>query len=258
MPVRIRESIGVPFTDTRSAYVRVSSDPRSIPADGVSKALITAFATLPDGSPVYDGTTIFFTTNAGTLSSYQATTTGGEAVVQLTSDSIPQTATVTARTGDSSGSTRVDFYSVDVAWIEMRASRSEARDEDIVITAIVYGANGARVGDGVLVRFTARSYVNLSPIETSTVDGYATTVLSCGAMALDRRYIGVVATAQGVTSDELVVRMTCTGSASNPTRTPTTIPTASPTHTPTGAPSATPTRTPTATKTPEPTSTPTP
>jgi parallel beta-helix repeat protein len=91
---------GAPFTLTLTAV------PDTLSVDASST--LTATATDQYGNPVADGTTISFTTSLGTLSSGTANTSGGDAVVTLTSMT-PGVATVTATVGSLSATALVTF-----------------------------------------------------------------------------------------------------------------------------------------------------
>ncbi len=100
----------------------VSSSPTSIVADGSSTSTITADMTINSDSAdtsglghIPDGTQIIFTTDKGSIGSLQVTkeTINGKATAILTSSTIEETATVTAKapphTGVATDSTTVDF-----------------------------------------------------------------------------------------------------------------------------------------------------
>ncbi len=100
----------------------VSANPTSIVADGSSTSTITSDMTInSDGADtsglghIPDGTQIIFTTDKGSIGSLQVTkeTINGKATAILTSSTIAETATVTAKapphTGVATDSTTVDF-----------------------------------------------------------------------------------------------------------------------------------------------------
>jgi hypothetical protein len=257
LPTRIENSIQVRFTEASSSGLQLSADPTSIPADGSSQSILRAKATTSDGLPVPDGTTIYFATTAGTLSAESATTTNGEAYVYLTSSTTEQTAQISATSGSATAKTEVFFYSVEVGWIDLRAStHTPGTDEDVILFAAVYSRDGRPIRDGISVYFTASfegTKVNLEPDVASTEDGVAVARLSCMGVNITRGNpeIEVRASAGGVTSNVLAIRMSCTYQSSSSTDTPTPTPTRTPSSTPTPSPS--PTQVPTDTPTPEPT-----
>ncbi len=96
-----------------SYVIRLSANPPSILADGVSTSTIMAEVRDASGQPVPDGTIVRFTTTAGTITS-EATTQGGVAKATLTSDRVPQFATVTAIVGDSQAQVEVEFTTTEL------------------------------------------------------------------------------------------------------------------------------------------------
>jgi parallel beta-helix repeat protein len=94
---------GAPFTLTLTAV------PATLPVGNSST--LTATATDQYGNPVADGTTISFTTSLGALSSSTANTSGGDAIVTLSS-TVAGVATVTATIGSLSATAQVTFARV--------------------------------------------------------------------------------------------------------------------------------------------------
>lgn len=89
-------SIAGPLLANRGVgSIELSSNPRTIPADGRSLATITAEVRDRDGNLVPDGTEIRFTASVGVIED-TATTTTGTVRVRLTSANIPGACVVTA------------------------------------------------------------------------------------------------------------------------------------------------------------------
>lgn len=88
---------GVPLTAPPNADMTLSANPRSIPANG-GVSVITAIVIEPAGTPVPNGTVVFFTTNLGRVDS-EAKTKDGIARANFVSDSRSGTATVTGFSG---------------------------------------------------------------------------------------------------------------------------------------------------------------
>src|SRR5690606_32374262 len=61
------------------------------------------------GTPVHDGTEVFFTTTIGRIEPELARTTGGRATARLVSDGRSGTATVTAVSGPASSTLEIDI-----------------------------------------------------------------------------------------------------------------------------------------------------
>jgi len=88
---------GVPMTAPSNATLTLFPNPRFIPANG-GVSVITTTVIQPAGTPVPNGTVVFFITNLGTIDR-EAKTKDGIARVNLVSDSRSGTATVTAFSG---------------------------------------------------------------------------------------------------------------------------------------------------------------
>ena len=71
----------------------------SLPADGTSTSTITVTVVNSNNSVVADGTSVLFSTSAGSISPAQATTTGGKATATLTAGTTAGSAVVTATIG---------------------------------------------------------------------------------------------------------------------------------------------------------------
>jgi parallel beta-helix repeat protein len=160
---------GAPFTLTLTAV------PDTLSVDASST--LTATATDQYGNAVADGTTISFTTSLGALSSGTANTSGGDAVVTLTSMT-PGVATVTATAGSLSATILVTFtpgasFTVTLVAVPNTVLVGNAS----ALTATVTDQYGNPVADGVTVSFMA-SLGNLVPATATTVGGVATATLS--------------------------------------------------------------------------------
>jgi parallel beta-helix repeat protein len=160
---------GAPFTLTLTAV------PDTLSVDASST--LTATATDQYGNAVADGTTISFTTSLGALSSGTANTSGGDAVVTLTSMT-PGVATVTATAGSLSATALVTFtpgapFTVTLVAVPNTVLVGNAS----ALTATVTDQYGNPVADGVTVSFMA-SLGNLVPATATTVGGVATATLS--------------------------------------------------------------------------------
>ena len=88
---------GVPLTAPSNSSMTLFPNPRFIPANG-GVSLVTATVIEPAGTPVPNGTVVFFITNLGTIDR-EARTKDGIVRVNLVSDSRSGTAHVTAFSG---------------------------------------------------------------------------------------------------------------------------------------------------------------
>lgn len=88
--------------------ISINAHPAVLPADGSAQVQVVANVTDSGSRPVADGTTVTFSTTAGTIST-PATTTDGKAIAILTAPSNSSTATVTAMCDILSANTSVAF-----------------------------------------------------------------------------------------------------------------------------------------------------
>ncbi len=180
----------IEFTSITSETLILHASPTSILADGVAQSTITAKVYGEDGNPVIDGTTVYFSTDMGTLSAESAETSLGKAHVMLTSSEIPGTATVTAVSGVVSDSVQVRFSSTDVKYIELTASPyTIGTGQQSIVTATVYDQNNRKKA-GVTVYFTT----NLGSIDSSaTTDQYGTATVKFSSSTAGSALITAVA-----------------------------------------------------------------
>lgn len=147
--------------------ISVSASPGNIIAD--KKTTSTVTATLKDATTnvaVADGQTVSFKTTAGTLLSGSASTSGGEASVQLQSDDKPGTAVITAEYGNASSTTSILFTSLSVSLSSNATSIAANGTSTATITATVKDASNVPAPDGTVVTFSSTS---------GTIGGTATT-----------------------------------------------------------------------------------
>lgn len=120
---------GVDFTAPPGSHMELIANPDFIDAHG-GISVITAIVTEPAGTPVADGTVIYFFSNLGSVDR-EGKTRDGIARVNLVADSRSGTARVTAMSGgpavsaspSSSGSTGGNSDTVDITIGNLRAKR---------------------------------------------------------------------------------------------------------------------------------------
>lgn len=101
-----------PAPQTGPLRLFLTVDPTTLLADGTSKIRVEALVLGPDGKAVPD-TNVTFGASLGTLQQTQATTdTGGKATATLIASNRPGLATVTARVGQISAASQVNFQGV--------------------------------------------------------------------------------------------------------------------------------------------------
>ncbi|MBN2053726.1 Ig-like domain-containing protein [bacterium] len=195
----LHDSIDIEFYNEEAAVITITAAPENIPADGVSTSTITAVVKDDAGRPVPDDTTVYFSTDAGTLSTSSAGTAQGHAIVTLTASNTEETARIMATSDGHSASTSVRFYSTLPGSIDLRASMYEIPADGSsksVITATVKDVNGRYVTDGTKVYFTTTDG-SLNVNETTTEQGIATVFLTSASYEATA---AVAATAGNVTS----------------------------------------------------------
>ena len=132
-----------------------------------STVTVTALVFESSGTPVHDGTLVSFFTTLGTLTPAQATTTNGQATVQLVTGTESGVAEITAVSGPAklASTVKVNVGAAAVARVDLSASPLSLPSVggQAVVTAIVSDASGNRLA-GILVTFitTAGSFDAIS------------------------------------------------------------------------------------------------
>jgi len=103
----IEKTAIITFTPGPPATIEATPDAGTLPADGASTTIVSAYVQDAQGNTVADGTIISFATSAGALSSATAETTNGIASVTLTAADTPQQIDVTASVGDVTDTTQI-------------------------------------------------------------------------------------------------------------------------------------------------------
>jgi hypothetical protein len=239
--------------------IDISADPNQIPADGASQSRILTYVYDQAGHPVEDGTTVSFSTTAGTLSSESVSTSGGWASCTLTSSTNMTTAVVRASVQSAVATTYVNFTSMEVGTITLTASPNSGIPADganfSILQAMVRNLHSVPM-ENITVKFTS-TRGTLEQYQVSTDgNGVASTRLIAPYSTTDTSAM-ITAAAGGKTGGPITVFFTGYSGTPQPSPTPqpTFTPTPTPTHTPADIPTNTPTRTPT--ETPVNTSTPT-
>ncbi len=161
--------------------VTLSTGATDIVADGASQARIKAEIVDSDGNPVANGTTVTFTTTAGSfspLTTTTATTTNGVASVYLTSTTRVGSATITATVGGVSNSTTVTFIPGAPAQVNVTATPTNLTADGTstsTIGIIVLDANNNPVADGETVSFSVE-FGSLDSLTASTTAGMASVI----------------------------------------------------------------------------------
>ena len=121
-----------------------------------SSVNVTALVYESSGTPVHDGTVVAFFSTLGTISPAQATTTNGQATVQLVTGTLSGVAEITATSGGATlaSTVAVTVGAAAVGRVELTASPISLRSGGgtTVLTATVTDASGNRLS-GIPVTF---------------------------------------------------------------------------------------------------------
>ncbi len=163
--------------------ISLTADPTSIPADGSSSSNITATLTDNTGAPVTPGTSVTFTTDAGTfaggVTSIAVSTPDATGIVSvsLISSTTAGSATVTASSGGITQSVTVTFSGSVVGTITVTANPNTLPADGTstsVIRADVRDAQGNPVPDGESISFVVLTGTGtLDQNTATTVGGFA-------------------------------------------------------------------------------------
>jgi len=207
-----------------TASMTLGADPNSIPADGSSSTSITATLTDDAGNAVAQGTSVTFSTTLGTFSngttnhstttpddtgvvivSLIAGTTASAVTVTATSNSVPQTTSVTFTEGGGG----VTAFSIKLSTdpISVKSDNSDSS----IITANVLDASNAVI-EGITVVFSAGGgQISASSADTDA-NGKAQITFSSGTLDPSNQVVTITGTVSGLSSQ---VPVQITGSTLN-------------------------------------------
>jgi hypothetical protein len=171
----VSDTVNITLAAPLVGSVTVTAGSAEIVADGASSTLITAAVKDTKGNNMADGTTVNFTTSAGTLSAPSATTAGGVASVFLTSPTNVGSADITADVGGVSGTTSVSFIAGAPATVTVSAAPANLTADGTSTSTIevtVLDANNNPVADGETLLISSLSGT-LSAFTASTEGGMA-------------------------------------------------------------------------------------
>jgi len=198
-----------------TAWITLTANPDSIPADGASSSAITAELKTSTGDPVPQGTTIRFSTTLGRLSSSSVTTPDdtGRAIVSLISATSAGTATVTATSGGVTQSVTVTFTGEEIPATASSLSLSLSNptvksdnSDSSTITAIVLDSDNAVI-EGVIVTFaTDGGQLSTASVKTDEY-GKAETVFSSGTTDKSNRVATITASVAGLAPKTIPVQV---------------------------------------------------
>ncbi|MBF0413598.1 MAG: Ig-like domain-containing protein [Desulfamplus sp.] len=158
----VSQSILVTFTGLNPAVgtITLTADKTSIPADGLSTALITAEIKDVDGKAVPSGTAVAFSTTFGTfLASSSATTDmSGKVTAVLVSSTTPGSAVVSVSSGGIFSTIKITFGNTNTERIIILTAEPPTIPADgsssTFITAAITDASKIPVASGTSIKFT--------------------------------------------------------------------------------------------------------
>lgn len=157
----ISGSAGINLSGAQVAGLTLSAEPESLPADGSSKATITATVTIIGGGTAPDDTQVDFEIisgggrfEIGGGSQTQSYTAGGVATTRLISDPNVGTATIQATSGDITEEIQITYTPGSVTLSIIPNSLLGTGDEKANVVATLIDASGAPAPDGEMVAFT--------------------------------------------------------------------------------------------------------
>lgn len=196
-------------TTVGSVSVSVGSD--SILADGSSQTSITAKVLDSSGSNIADGTSVTFSTTAGTLSASSSTTTTGWALVTLTSASASGEATITATAGGVSGEASVTFTSVP-GFLSIGADQTSVKSDNsdsATITASVLDSSYVPIESATVTFSTTGGTISASTVDTDA-NGESEITFSSGTLEKKNQTVTITASVIGLTSRQIPIQVTGT------------------------------------------------
>ena len=175
----------------KNVNITLTTSKTSLPADGISTAVITASITA-DGKPVPDGEKVNFSTTLGVFkesgeSTAEIETSNGTAKATLIAPSTEGTATITVSFSGATASLQVQILPVysenPPATIEVNIDPSEIMVYGTAtITAKVYDSSHNPVKNGTEVNFSTNfPETKIEPSQSTTFNGEATATFTAGS-----------------------------------------------------------------------------
>jgi len=165
--------------------IRMTAEPDTLTADGLSVTRIEAEVTDMNGNPVSQAVVVNFSATMGNLSTLSATTSEGIAAVTLISPNYVGTGTVTGKTGEISGEVQVNFTAGGTAaqWSDVTASPVNLTADGQSFSEITVRArdiNGNTVADDTIIVFNLSGGGFLSEKTARTSAGAASVTYTSG------------------------------------------------------------------------------
>ncbi|MDP2645832.1 MAG: invasin domain 3-containing protein [Desulfobacterales bacterium] len=148
-------NIGITLIGPAVSNISLSANPQTLPADGVSQAIVSATLALVGGGTVPDGTPVNFSilgAGGGSINP-SGTTAGGTAIATLTSGTVPETVTVHAEAGGRIAEINMEYTPGKVTVSIIPNSLLGTGQQTAAVTATVLNAAGAPVA-GDTINFT--------------------------------------------------------------------------------------------------------
>lgn len=181
----LTETVQVAFTPSAEPTpfsLHLTASPGTMPADGVSKSLITATVLNSTNNPM-EGITVEFETTLGRIQRSKVTDSEGQVELYLTSGNVAGTATVTARVGslvntiDVTLVSETDYYDIDMRAAPTAIFADDGRStSEISATLTTSGGNPVK---GAVLNFTTTAGI-IDPTGTTDSLGTAKALLRSG------------------------------------------------------------------------------
>ncbi len=172
-----------PTGPAASARITLTATDMSIPADGSSTSLITAYIRDPEGFPA-EGP-VYWSTSCGSLDKSSDTMADGVSSVTFTAPNYPCTAIITADAVHAKATIEIHCYSVDATGITLTANPDNIPADgkaNSTISAYVLDDRGLPVVDGTTVDFSTTGGT-LSGSSATTDSGRASVTLTSSTVA---------------------------------------------------------------------------
>ncbi|MBN1552795.1 Ig-like domain-containing protein, partial [bacterium] len=183
-----------PTGPAASARITLTATETSLPADGASTTLITAYVKDPTGQAA-EGP-IYWSTTCGTLDRSSETMTSGVSSVTFTAPNYPCTAIVTADAVHAKKTIEIVCYSIDASDIDVTANPSNIPADGYsksTISAYVTDERGLPVPDDTAVSFSTTGGT-LSADVAYTASGRASVTLTSETVPKDVQVYATVGT----------------------------------------------------------------
>ncbi len=188
-----------PTGPASEARITITATDNSLPADGVSSTVVTAYVKDPHGNPA-EGP-IYWTTNCGSLDKSSDTMSDGVSSITFTAPNYACSAVITADAVHAKKSITIECYSIDAYDIDVTANPKNIPADGYstsTISAYVKDSRGLPVPDGTYVDFSTTGGT-LSADSVTTESGRANVLLTSETVPKDVQVFATVGSETGST-----------------------------------------------------------